>query len=70
MSKEIRVPDLGGASDVEVIEIYVSEGDDIAAEDSILAMESDKASMDIPAPEGGRIKSIKVKVGDKHGNRR
>ncbi|WP_416397276.1 dihydrolipoyllysine-residue acetyltransferase [Allohahella sp. A8] len=65
MSKEIRVPDLGGASDVEVIEIYVSEGDDIAAEDSILAMESDKASMDIPAPEGGRIKSIKVKVGDK-----
>jgi len=63
--QEIRVPDLGGADEVEVIEIIVSEGDTVAEEDPILAVESDKASVELPAPVAGRISRITVKVGDK-----
>lgn len=63
-AKEVLVPDVGGES-VEVIEVLVSEGDSIEAEDSLVTVESDKASMDIPAPFGGKVKSLKVKVGDK-----
>lgn len=61
----INIPDIGGAEGVEVIEISVAVGDTIEAEDDVLVLESDKASMDIPAPKGGVIKSILVKVGDK-----
>lgn len=61
----IKVPDIGGDSDVEVIEVHVSEGDEIKAEDSLITLESDKAAMDIPSPHSGVVKSIKVKVGDK-----
>ncbi|RUO80057.1 dihydrolipoyllysine-residue acetyltransferase [Idiomarina tyrosinivorans] len=61
--KEVKVPDVGGES-VEIIEVLVSEGDSIEAEDSLITVESDKASMDIPAPFAGTIDSIKVKVGD------
>ena len=63
-AKEVKVPDVGGES-VEVIEVLVSEGDNVDAEDSLVTVESDKASMDIPAPFGGVVKSLKVKVGDK-----
>ncbi|QSP95025.1 dihydrolipoyllysine-residue acetyltransferase [Marinobacter salinisoli] len=63
--QEIKVPDLGGADEVEVIEILVSEGDSVQAEDPILAVESDKASVELPSPGAGKIASISVKVGDK-----
>ena len=60
--KEIRIPDLGGASDVEVIEVLVAPGDTVEAEDALVTLESDKASMDVPAPEAGTISEIKVSV--------
>lgn len=62
---ELCVPDLGGAKGVEVIEISVAEGDVVAQDDTVLVLESDKASMDIPSPFAGIVKEIKVKVGDK-----
>ncbi len=65
MSKEIKVPNIGDFSDVEVIEVLVAPGDRIKPEDSLISVESDKASMEIPAPEGGEVKEVKVKVGDK-----
>ncbi|MBD3610799.1 MAG: dihydrolipoyllysine-residue acetyltransferase [Gammaproteobacteria bacterium] len=64
MAKEIFVPDIGDFSDVEVIEVLVSEGDSINAEDSLITVESEKAAMEIPAPEAGVIKEMKIKVGD------
>ncbi|PWW37606.1 pyruvate dehydrogenase E2 component (dihydrolipoamide acetyltransferase) [Idiomarina loihiensis] len=60
---ELKVPDVGG-EEVEVIEILVSEGDTVEQEDGIVTVESDKASMDIPASSGGKITELKVKVGD------
>ncbi len=65
MSKEILVPNIGDFAEVEVIEILVSPGDSIAAEDSLISVESDKASMEIPAPEAGVVKEVKVSLGDK-----
>ncbi len=64
MSKEIRVPNIGDFDQVEVIEILVAVGDTIAAEDSLISVESDKASMEIPAPEAGVVKEIKLNIGD------
>lgn len=61
----IEVPDLGGDSDVEVIEVHVAVGDTIKAEDSLITLESDKAAMEVPAPKGGEVKALKLKVGDK-----
>jgi pyruvate dehydrogenase E2 component (dihydrolipoamide acetyltransferase) len=63
--KEVRVPDIGSFKDVEIIEIPVKAGDVINADDTMLVLESDKATMDVPAPFGGKVKSLKVKVGDK-----
>ena len=62
---EIKVPDLGGSSDVPVIDIAVAVGDTIAVDDTILTLESDKATMDIPASAEGVIKELRVKLGDK-----
>src|SRR5690554_3162325 len=62
---EVKVPDIGDFSEVEVIEVLVSEGDTIAAEQSLITVESDKASMEIPSPQAGVVKSMSVKVGDK-----
>lgn len=62
--KDILVPDVGG-DEVEVIEVCVAVGDTLAEEDAIVTVESDKASMDIPAPFAGTVKEIKVAVGDK-----
>ena len=62
---EVKVPDIGNFSDVPVIEILVKPGDAIKAEDALITLESDKATLDVPAPAGGTVKEIKVKVGDK-----
>ena len=58
--QEIKVPDLGGADEVEIIEIIVSEGDSVEEEDPILTVESDKASVELPAPVAGKISKITV----------
>ena len=63
--KDILVPDIGDFKDVEVIEVLVKVGDTISAEDSLITVESDKASMEIPASDGGVVKKVLVKVGDK-----
>ncbi len=67
MSKltEVLVPDIGNFDSVDVIEVLVKVGDTIAKEDSLITLESDKASMDIPSSHAGVVKEIKVKVGDK-----
>ena len=62
---DIVVPDIGDFSDVEVIEVLVKEGDEVAAEQSLITVESDKASMEIPCSTAGRIVSLTVKLGDK-----
>ena len=62
---EVTVPDIGDATDVEIIEILVAEGDTVAAEDGLITLETDKATMDVPAPEAGKVVSLSVKVGDK-----
>jgi pyruvate dehydrogenase E2 component (dihydrolipoamide acetyltransferase) len=62
---EIKVPDIGDFDAVEVIEVLVAAGDTIQAEQSLITVESDKASMEIPASQGGVVKALKVKVGDK-----
>lgn len=61
----IAVPDLGTDDEVEVIEVHVKAGDTVAVEDSLITLESDKAAMDVPAPQAGTIESLLVKVGDK-----
>ncbi len=62
---EIRVPDIGGFDAVEVIEVLVAPGDSVAIDDSLITLESDKASMEIPSPVAGTITEMLVKVGDK-----
>jgi pyruvate dehydrogenase E2 component (dihydrolipoamide acetyltransferase) len=62
---EIKIPDIGDFKDVEVIELLVKPGDLVKAEQSLVTVESDKASMEIPAPQSGRVVSLKVKLGDK-----
>src|SRR6516164_8829691 len=62
---EVRVPDIGDFKDVPVIEIFVKPGDSVKAEDPLIAVESDKATMEVPAPLSGTVREIKVKTGDK-----
>lgn len=62
---DIKVPDIGDVDEVEVIEVLVSENDTIEAEQSLITVESEKASMEIPSPGAGVVKSVTVKVGDK-----
>jgi dihydrolipoyl dehydrogenase len=62
---DVKVPDIGDFSDVPVIEIHVAPGDEIAAEDPLITLESDKATMDVPAPTGGKVGDLKVQIGDK-----
>ncbi|MBB5016384.1 dihydrolipoyl dehydrogenase [Rehaibacterium terrae] len=61
---EVRVPDIGGYSDVPVIELLVQPGDTVAKDQGLLTLESDKATMEVPAPAAGVVKELKVKVGD------
>jgi len=63
--KDILVPDIGEFDAVEVIEVLVKSGDTVSAEDALLTMESDKASMDVPSPFSGTVKTVKIKTGDK-----
>jgi len=63
--ESLTVPDLGGAEQVEIIEILVAAGDAVSAEESIIVLETDKATMEIPSPLDGTIASISIKVGDK-----
>lgn len=62
---EVNVPDIGEDGEVDVIEVLVKEGDEINAEDGLITLETDKATMDVPSPEAGVVKSVEVKVGDK-----
>jgi dihydrolipoamide dehydrogenase len=62
---EVKVPDIGDFTGVEVIEVHVKPGDRLAAEDPMITLESDKASMEVPAPAAGEVKEIKVKTGDR-----
>ena len=65
MTTILKVPDIGDFSNVEIIEVLVKPGDVVAVEQSLITVESDKASMEIPATEAGRIVEMKVKLGDK-----
>ena len=61
----VEVPDIGDFQDVPVIEILVSPGDDVGVDDPLLTLESDKATMDVPAPFAGTVRELRVKIGDK-----
>ena len=61
---EVRVPDIGDFSDVPVIEMHVAAGDEVAQEDPLITLESDKATMDVPSPSAGKVKELAVAVGD------
>ena len=62
---EVKVPDIGDFTDVPVIEILVAAGDEVAPEDALITLESDKATMDVPSPAAGVVKELSVEVGDK-----
>jgi dihydrolipoamide dehydrogenase len=62
---EVKVPDIGDFKDIPVIEVLVKPGDSVNKEDSLITLESDKATMEVPSPEAGVVKEVKVKVGDK-----
>src|SRR5438034_3331329 len=62
---EVKVPDIGDFKDVAVIELLVKPGDTVKAEQSLITVESDKASMEIPSSAAGVVKELKVKIGDK-----
>ncbi len=62
---EIKVPDIGDFKDVPIIEVFVKPGDAVKAEDPLISLESDKATMDVPSPAAGTVKDLKVKVGDR-----
>ena len=63
--RTVAVPDLGDFSGVEIIDVLVKPGDDVAAEQGVVTLETEKASMDVPSPEAGRVLELKVAVGDK-----
>jgi dihydrolipoamide dehydrogenase len=67
MAQEIKVPDIGDFKNVPVIEVFVKPGDVVKAEDPLIALESDKATMEVPSPFAGVVAEVKVKVGDKVG---
>ena len=62
---EVKVPDIGDFRDVPVIEVLVGPGDRVKQEDSLITLESDKATMEVPSPASGVVKEVRVKVGDK-----
>ena len=65
MAMEVKVPDIGDFGDVEVIEILVAPGDEVAHDQSIISLESDKATMEVPSPAAGTVKELKIAVGDR-----
>ncbi len=64
-SVEVKVPDIGDFKDIPVIEVFVKPGDTVKAEDSLVTLESDKATMDVPSPSAGTVQTVRVKLGDK-----
>ena len=62
---EVTLPDIGDFEQVDIIEVLVKPGDQVEAEDSVITLESDKATMEIPAPQSGTVRELLVKVGDK-----
>ena len=62
---EVKVPDIGDFKDIPVIEVLVKPGDNVNKEDPLVTLESDKATMEVPSPDAGVVKEIKVKIGDK-----
>lgn len=65
MDQQVRVPDIGGVSDVEIVEILVKPGDSIGKDQSLITLESDKAAMEVPSPAAGTIKKLNVSIGDR-----
>ena len=65
MAIEVKVPDIGDFKDVPVIEVHVQAGARVKAEDPLITLESDKATMDVPAPQAGTVAEVKVAVGDR-----
>ena len=63
-TQEVKVPDIGDFKDIPVIEVHVKPGDTVEKEQSLVTLESDKATMDVPSPAAGTVKELKVKVGD------
>ena len=64
-TEQVLVPDIGDFDDVPVIEVLVSVGDEVAAEDPLVVLESDKATMEVPSPSAGKVAAIEIAVGDK-----
>ena len=64
-SVEVKVPDIGDFKDVPIIEVLVKAGDNVKAEDALITLESDKATMDVPSPVAGVVRELRVKLGDK-----
>ena len=62
---EVKVPDIGDFKNIPVIELFVKPGDSVKAEDSLMTLESDKATMDVPSPAAGVVKQVIIKIGDK-----
>ena len=62
---EVKVPDIGDFKEVEVIEVLVKPGDAVSKEQSLITLESDKATMEIPSPGAGVVRELKIKLGDK-----
>src|SRR5688572_27419184 len=62
---EVNVPDIGDFKDVPVIEVMVKPGQSVSAEESLITLESEKATIDVPSPAAGTVKDVKLKVGDK-----
>ena len=65
MAIEVKVPDIGDFKDVPIIEVHVRPGATVKAEDPLITLESDKATMDVPAPQAGTVAEVKVAVGDR-----
>ena len=65
MATEVKIPDIGDFKDVPIIEVHVKEGDPINADDPLVSLESDKATMEVPAPQGGTVEKLLIKIGDK-----
>ncbi len=65
MATEVKIPDIGEFKDVPIIEVHVKEGDPVNADDPLITLESDKATMEVPAPSGGTIEKLLIKLGDR-----
>ena len=65
MATEVKIPDIGDFKDVPIIEVHVKEGDSVNPDDPLVSLESDKATMEVPAPQGGTIEKLLIKIGDK-----